>query len=109
MAPFMRIATWWSWATINSINSLRCLTKYKGKVLSNRLGHGSGAARKAVAIALTIKTLSHPQLVEILRLWQKERLEVTLGCSLDSSSFLPFERIGHLRRTDTSDDEGMAD
>jgi hypothetical protein len=54
-------------------------------------------------------TLDHPQLVEILRLWQKERFEITLVCSVDSSSFLPFERIGHLRRTDASDDEGMAD
>src|ERR1700732_2361667 len=103
----MRIATWWSCATINS---LRCLTKYKGKVRSIRLaGHRLWGRPKRVAIALTIITLDHPQLVEILRLWQKERVEITLVCSVDSSSFLPFERIGHLRRTDTSDDEGMAD
>jgi len=72
-------------------------------------GPGLGAPRKRVAIALTIITLDHPQLVEILRLWQKERFEITFVCSVDSSSFLPFECIGHLRRTDTSDDEGMAD
>ena len=68
-----------------------------------------GPSLEGVAISPAVTTFDDPQPVESLWLWQKERLELTLVCSVHRRSRLPFKRVGHFRRADASHGKVMVD